>query len=67
MLLEALGEVKQSVLMETIGIKHRSTFKKNYQRLAIELGLDEMSTPIQLRNSNQLSRLTMLGENSIAC
>ncbi|MCG9626919.1 hypothetical protein L1D34_18970 [Vibrio mediterranei] len=70
MLVEALtvlGAVNQSVLMETIGIKHRPTFKKNYLTLAIELGVDEMSNPDQPRSSNEFSRLTMLGKNPTVC
>ncbi|MCW8349020.1 hypothetical protein MD535_23805 [Vibrio sp. ZSDZ65] len=52
---------RQTVLMETIGIKHRPTFKKNYLSPAIEVGLVEMSNPEKPRSPNQLYRLTALG------
>ncbi|MCW8349026.1 hypothetical protein MD535_23835 [Vibrio sp. ZSDZ65] len=64
--LNRLGSVKHAVLMETIGIKHRPTFKKNYLSPAIELGLVEMSNPEKPRSPKQLYRLTALGRNSLA-
>ena len=64
--LNRLGSVKHAVLMETIGIKHRPTFKKNYLSPAIELGLVEMSNPEKPRSPKQLYRLTALGRKSLA-
>jgi len=57
-LLEALGDTEKSAseLMETLGLRHKPSFRESYLRPALNLGLIEMTIPEKPRSSAQKYR-----------
>lgn len=56
-LLECMDDELSAVqLMERLGLSHRPTFRKNYLRLALDMGLIEMTIPDKPNSRNQKYR-----------
>lgn len=68
-LLHALGdgqEVSTGAIMAGLGLGHKPTFRKNYLRPAMELGLVVMTQPSSPRSPSQRYRLTPEGRVAAA-
>jgi len=50
------GEFSARELMEMVGIKHGPTFRKNYLKPSLDLGLVEMTIPEKPNSSKQKYR-----------
>ncbi len=57
-LLDCMGndELSAAQLMERLGLSHRPTFRKNYLRPALDMGLIEMTVPDKPNSRNQKYR-----------
>jgi ATP-dependent DNA helicase RecG len=49
-------------IMEKLGLKDEKHFRENYQQVAVNLGLIEMTIPDKPRSSKQKYRLTEKGK-----
>lgn len=59
----ASGEKSATELMQTLGLRHAPTFRKNYLLPALDAGLVERTQPDSPRSPTQQYRLTRLGRN----
>ena len=62
MLLVISGEMTREEIMEKLGLKDEKHFRENYQQVAVNLGLIEMTIPDKPRSSKQKYRLTEKGK-----
>ena len=61
MLLVMVGEMTRSEIMKKLGLKDEKHFRENYQQVAVNLGLIEMTIPDKPRSTKQRYRITALG------
>jgi len=59
------GEMTRGEIMKKLGLKDEKHFREHYQRVAIKLGLIEMTIPDKPRSSKQKYRLTDKGREML--
>jgi len=59
------GEMSRTEIQAELGLKDEKHFRENYQQVAIECGLIEMTIPDKPRSRNQRYRLTGKGQAAL--
>jgi ATP-dependent DNA helicase RecG len=65
MLSVMVGEMTRGENKKRLELKDEKHFRKNYQQVAVKLGLIEMTTPDKPRSCKQRYRITPLGEKML--